>query len=162
MGVLKSAGQFVNKYKVPIILVVGGYVAYRLYKKNKANEDLAKTKNDLKTLESQGDVPSYISSQYEIWANALKQAFGGAGTTTDVVFNVFSKMKTTADVLKLYDAFGIWQEPCDPILYPISWMLGKESCGEGDLAMAIASELSTADIKKLNDILKAKGIKYSF
>jgi hypothetical protein len=162
MGVLKSAGQFVNKYKVPIILVVGTYVAYRVYKKVKADDDLAKTRSDLKELESKGDVPQYMSSQYVVWANALKQAFAGAGTTNDVVFNVFSQMKTTADVLKLYDAFGIWQEPCDPVQFPISWMLGKESCGSGDLAMAIASEMSTAEIKKLNDLLKGKGIKYSF
>ena len=71
-------------------------------------------------------------------------------------------MKNTADVLSLYNAFGIYQYPCNAAEQPLSTALGQKVCGTGDLAELLTSELDSSEMKKINDILAAKKINYKF
>jgi hypothetical protein len=141
---------------------VVSYIAYRIYKNNKAANDLAKTKNDLKTLSETGIQPSYLSSQYTVFANNIKQAAYGVFTDEKAIYSVFDKMKNDADVLKVYDAFGIWKYPCNAVEFPLSTLFGRSDCGSGDLAMLLTDKLDSSEIKEINNILSKKGIKYRF
>ena len=156
----------VKNYGKTIAIVAGvgilSYIAYRIYKKNKAENDLAKTKNDLNTLSDQGVQPTFLSSQYTVFANAIKQAAYGVMTDEKAIYAVFDKMKNDADVLKLYDAFGIWKYPCNAIEFPLSTLFGASDCGTGDLAMYLTDKLDSGEIQQINSILSKKGIKYRF
>ena len=156
----------VKKYGKTIAIVAGvgilSYIAYRIYKRKKAEDDLAKTKNDLNALSQQGIQPSFLSSQYTVFANAIKQAGYGVGTDEKAIYAVFDKMKNDSDVLKLYDAFGIFKYPCNATEYPLSTLFGKSDCGSGDLAQFLTDELDTTEIQQINNILSKKGIKFRF
>lgn len=93
-----------------------------------------------------GETTSLTNASYYQYANQLYNAFRphmfGWGTDEDAVYNVFNNMTNTADVLKLVQTFGVKD--------------GKT------LQAWIRSELSSSELRKLNGILSAKGIQYSF
>jgi hypothetical protein len=156
----------VKKYSTIIAwglgLGVGGYFAYKFYKKWKSDQDLAKTQKDLELLATQGVKPTLLSSNYKVLANTIKQACYGLGTDEAAIYGVFNQMKNTADVLSLYSAFGIYEYPCNATEFPIETALGKKVCGSGDLAELLSSELDSKELAKINSILSAKNINYKF
>lgn len=56
--------------------------------------------------EGKGNRYSYISQQYNDFADALADAMSGAGTDENQIKNIMSKMKTRDDVLALIDQYG--------------------------------------------------------
>ena len=139
-----------------VAAVIGGvvYVVAKVAKKA-SGTTMPDVAGDIRKLQNKGQVASYPKGQYDIFANTLKQAFFGYGTDEAAVFGVFSNMKNDIDVAELVKAFGIWQVPCD-------WWRPFDSCGDGDLAAAMTSELDSDEIKQVNTILANKGIQYRF
>lgn len=120
--------------------------------------------NDLKGLAQQGIVPSYQSSQYESWAQAIVQAIGGCLADLSSVQLIFQQMKNQADILQLITTFGI--RPCQPCGFstPISYvqyMFNNNAFG-GSLPYLLQWAFSSSDLAKLNSTLTAQGITYQF
>ena len=102
----------------------------------------------------QGQTQSFANSQYLMYAQSLKVAFDGWGTSTSSVMSIFSKMKNDTDVLKLITAYGTRTIS--------SGRFSTEPDLKGTLAEAITSELSASEISKINGILSKANIKYQF
>lgn len=89
-----------------------------------------------------GQGPSLSNATFSTMANSLYQAMHGFGTTESTIYNVYGQLSNLADVYKLNAAFGMRDNR--------------------DLPTYIRSELTNREINKLNGILAAKGIAYSF
>jgi len=142
-----------------VAAAIGG-VAYVIYKASKkgSNGDSTKLPNvdaDVADLKKQGQLASYSLSQYQMYANKLKQAFYSYGTDEAAVYAVFTAMKNDLDVANLIKAFGIWKVE-GSIWRPL------DTSGDGDLSTWMTSELDSDEIKYVNSILTKKGIKYQF
>lgn len=83
---------------------------------------------------------TYGDSDYLQFANTLYYAMKGAGTNEKAVYNVFKKMKTRADVMKLISVYGIRDGET-----LTEWLYGDFS-----------------NMKKINSILSENGIDYLF
>lgn len=85
---------------------------------------------------------TYNEADYTNFANKLYAAMKGVGTDEDAIFSVFQLMQTESDVRQLINTFGTKK-------------------GE-TLQEWLLSDLSMADISKLNGILAYNGINYRF
>jgi len=70
----------------------------------------------------------------------------GAGTNEDIIFSVFNKIQTKDDYNQLIKSFGVRSST--------SWT----SSFSGDLLAWLSDELSSSDVKKLNNILSKIGV----
>lgn len=61
---------------------------------------------DQQTLYKGGQIPSYLDTQYNGFADTLYQSMKGVGTYEEEVAGIMYKMKNDQDVLKLIQAFG--------------------------------------------------------
>ena len=94
------------------ILILGAGIGGTIFLliKGKKLIEYYKNRQEQKTIE--GDIkktgadPSYLDSQYILFADTLYTAMKGAGTDEEAVAGVMYKMKNGADVLKLINAFG--------------------------------------------------------
>lgn len=147
------------------VVVVGGlvvvYLAYRgISKQFKKNVELKDAKdsvnnatNEIKQEIQSGVKPSYASSQYDGWAEAIVKQFKGADLLLEsypTIKNIFDKLKNNADYLMLKKSFGI--RTYDDAFFGQVKNVTLES--------AIQDELTTGSIEKLNAILEKKGITY--
>lgn len=145
---------------VVVVAAVGttvfvGYKAYKYFSTADVRGDLkAENKDaakDLKSLQQQGMKASYMDSQYTTWANQLKEAYDGCGTSNGTWRTVFGQMKNDVDVLKLQDAYGTRKfDGCN-------WE-GDFGDFEGTLSQAIVHELSSSEQSELNKILETAKI----
>lgn len=90
---------------------------------------------------------SYDYSTYVSLADKLETAMNGFGDDEEAIYNVFTRMKSKADVLKLIEVFGnriyvLWM--AHPLTY---WLSGK---------------LTADEIQHINDILSRNNIDFSF
>lgn len=85
---------------------------------------------------------SYTTDQYGVFAKKLYKAMDGLGTDTDSIYSTFKQMKNRDDVLFLVKTFGVRD-------------------GE-TLSEWLYGDLSNSDIEKLNSILTALDIQYTF
>lgn len=134
------------------------YVGYKAYKYFSAADDRGDLKaenkdaaKDLKTLMQSGVKATYMDSQYTTWANQLKEAFDGCGTSNGTWRSIYGQMKNDVDVLKLQDAYGTRTfDECN-------WE-GNFGDFEGTLSQAIVHELSTNEQSELNKLLETAKI----
>lgn len=106
-----------------------------------------------KDIKAEGNT-TYANSQFIIWANRLEQAMFDVGTDEAAIYNIFNYLKTDGDLLTLIKAFGMRRYSGG---FLPAFLNEKLS-----LVQWIQEELNTSEMKKLNDILKSKGIKYRF
>lgn len=158
-----------------IALTVVGVAAYLIIKGKKDANDKAQVAQDtdavaiadaeLEKLRNQtGEMPTYDDSTFSNFTIQLVGAISGCGTDEDAIYSVFQQMNNKADVLKLISVFGVqiyvpcfWSNPVDYELYEIGAKIFK-----GGLAAFLAFDLELSEMKKINDILAAKGIDYKF
>lgn len=157
---------------VSVVFVAGvGLVAYGIYKKirekSELKDALSITKDadtELKALISKGIKPTLTPSQFESLSLRINQAANGCGTDNQAIFDVFSTLNNTADLLSLISKFGVrYYQPCaatSPISYAI-WLTNEKSYG-GNLPTFLYYEMSDSEVKKINSILKSKAIDYTF
>lgn len=90
-----------------------------------------------------GEQPSYSDFEYKSMADRLYNVMNGCGTWYEEdIIDVMNKMNNLTDVMKLNQAFG--------------------TRGDENLAEWLHGDLSGSWINKINNILKNKGISYSF
>lgn len=116
-------------------------------------KELDDNSDAIKDLKNDGEVQSYPDSQYRTWANSLKVAFDGCGTSNGVWRNVLNALKNDLDVHKLVDAFGVQKiDRC-------GWGTGDD---DYTLGQALADDLGENEVKEVNSILSKKNIKFRF
>lgn len=158
-----------------IVAVIGvsaaAFIAYSIYRNIKNRRELVdasraseQAKQEIDDLKRSGVGASYSKSQYETFAQKLVQAMDSCGTSEDSVYSVFQAMKNKVDVLSLIAAFGVrYYQPC-PTTNPVSFLkfqLDNKAFG-GGIATWLEYDLTSTEIKKINNILASKGINYTF
>lgn len=147
---------------VVIILLVIVFIAYKLYKfimdraEASGKEDVRDTQKDLNDLIKQGVKPTYQQSQYSNWAESLRLAFNGCGTSNATWERIFKNgVKNDADVLALIATYG------ERTYDGCNWE-GDFGDKKQTLPSALTDELSSSEIGQINTWLTQKGIKYQF
>lgn len=85
-------------------------------------------------------------------ANKIHTAMDGWGTDEEAIVKSFRRLKNNADFAGLQAAYGVQKVS--------SGRFSTEPDFKGNLISALSSELSDYWITKINQILKAKGIKF--
>lgn len=155
LGKLPVIVQIVIIIIVAFALYRAGRWAIRRWKTRGQQLELTDTTTTIQNLEAQGQKPSFPIAQYSTWANQLKEAFDGCGTSNGVWDNIFSSVKNDLDVVMLIDAYGVREfDECN-------WE-GDFGNFKGTLSEALIHELSGSEIKQINTYLESKSIKYRF
>lgn len=141
------------------------YKAYRMYQVwiESANYNAAVNQSNtaITQLAAQGIKPSYAQAQFTTWANTIQQAMEGCGASfTETLKPVFEGLKNEADIYALIAAYDVRT---------------IDKCGlftgdfTGDLSATLAYKFSgvegmvvSGSISDINNILKQKGISYTF
>jgi len=134
-------------------VTLGALIAWKIYRKGarlgrQFQERSEFSKEQTKKL-------SYPKTQYKSWADTLTEAWYeypfGLGTVEETVYAIIRKLKNNSDWLELQKAYGI-----RPYYY------GGFKYDDFNLVEAITFEDESGEMrKKINSILKSKGITYS-
>lgn len=148
---------------IAVFLVgAGGFAVWKGYKyivkimdTSGERAENSETKDQISKLKKDGMKPSYSDAQYAQWANQLKEAFAGCGTSNGTWANIYGKLKNDLDVLLLNKAYGTRKfDSCN-------WEFDFGDF-EGTLSQALVHELSDAELQMLNKSLAAKKITASY
>lgn len=126
-----------------LILIVASFGVYKLIR---FIIDKISEYNATSGFNVQKENLTFSISEYNSMANQLFNAMDGAGTTEDIIFSVFNKIQTKDDYNQLIKSFGVRSST--------SWT----SSFSGDLLTWLSDELSSSDVKKLNNILSKIGV----
>lgn len=150
---LKDITKNVTTKKVLIYgaVGVGAYLLYRGVKKALGFSTAAVVAlQEQSEFIKQGMRPSYVDSQYKLFADTIYSSGFDVlfGTDEDSIYAVFRKMNNDLDVNKLIVAFGTRRI--------------EFSSQSASLGGFLTSELDEKEREEINKILKAKSIKYKF
>jgi hypothetical protein len=141
-----------------VIAAVGvvGYVVYRVAKGGlkslKDAREKGQLKNDEKDLLNKGVKYSYLTSQYNSFADKIYSALKGATEDEDAIKTVMSNMKNDLDVLALIAAYG----SRDASYW--AWETANY-----DLVTALNAYLSDSEMELyVNTPLRINNVKYQF
>lgn len=148
--------------------VAGIFAVYSIVKwgSKKLKKDDQKTvinaaSNQVKNLAKQGIKISYPLAQYEVFAEALRDAFDGWGTTESTIYSVFEKMNNDADIYQLIETYGT-RGYYGTLENFFGGLFGDKDVHR-TLPAAISSELDGVEMAILNNILsKKKNITFRF
>jgi hypothetical protein len=150
------------------ILFYIGYTAIRRVRNvaqlQKDLEESDTAEKELKDLKNKGVNPTLNNSQIQSIIASLVQAMSGCGSDEDMVYEAMRKLNNDADVLLLINRWGIqYYQPC-PVTDPISYSmyLANPRRFGGALSNWLSNDLTSSEIKKINNILSQKGIKFKF
>lgn len=169
MGLAQAYKGLPPKYRgiiavgVSAVAIAGiSFAGWKIYKYLKESKGRKQTElenktggKDLRDLQALGQKASYPDSQYATWANQLKEAFNGCGTSNGVWKTVFGSLKNEVDVLKLNQTYGTRTfDECN-------W---EFNFGDftGTLSQALVHELSDSEMNEVNTMLEKAGIKYRY
>jgi hypothetical protein len=140
-----------NKEAVGIFALTA-LVMYNLFgkKDEPGSEAVSDAARELANV-SKENPPSYSKSQYKLGADTLQGAMDDQGTDEKSIYRVLGLMKNNTDFLELVIAFGVRQK----------YEFGIPTF-EGNLARWFNDELNPSEIEEVNEILRAKGIKFRF
>lgn len=140
----KSVSSNISLSLTPIVtggvIIAVAIVAYLIYKWIKNSDENAWLRKQSRLIDK--DELSYPTTDYQNYANRLYVAMKGLGTDENAIYAVFNAMDNVSDVRQLVAAFGLQKDKT--------------------LSQWLLSELSAKDLQKVNSILKAKGINYTF
>jgi hypothetical protein len=147
------------------------YIGFQIYTSIKKNKDLEQSleaqklaNKELNDLRKNGIVATKSPAQFEVLSAKINEAVNGCGADTDTIYSVFNSLNNRADLLTLISSFGVrYYRPCagtQPISYT-KWLFNNESFG-GDLSTLLNYDLDSSQISKINNILKAKKIDFTF
>jgi len=154
--IVKSGRSMTDKVFATGIGVVGmmyfvKFIISEYSKWSHNSETIAALENAIKKEKSNGNNPLFTQAEYAQMANMIEGATNGAGTNTEIIYEVFGKLQNNADVLELIKIYG----------KRLNDFFGI-SIGHFTLSKLLISELSSNEREKLNNILKEKGITISF
>lgn len=89
-----------------------------------------------------GETTTLTNAKFQQLANVIYGACKGWGTDEEAIYGAFYQLNNTADYLKLENVFGLRDG------HDLNWW--------------IRSELSSRELRKLNEILANKGIDHAF
>lgn len=167
-----------------IVVVGGGYMAYKAYEANQAQKKaLAETNGFISDLNKQTVKPSYQQTQYETWADGIATEFSGCDVSgasfgtfneaTDIdnatdstnysssgayVLAIVQQFKSDADFLALQVA---WSGSTGSRTISKHWYCGGDDTNV-TLTAAITDQLDTDEITALNTVLNSLGLTYTF
>ena len=141
-----------------IIYFTANSVIKSIKKKKEERDDkdlLDATEREKRELEKKGTKQMVSNAQLEAYSQKLVEAFNDCGTTESSVYAVFNGLKNKVDLMQLIKIYGT---------RAYSGCLAQGEFGDMNytLPRAIESELDTLETKKVNDILRKKGIDYTF
>lgn len=155
------------------VIVVGGtaFIGWKIYqgmKKRQAVRNAGQypqaAATELQMLAQKGIYPSFSASQYEAYSQQMAQAMAGCGTDEDAILRIMGQLRNDADLIMLVKTFGVRAyEPCyltNPIDHA-TWVFNREAFPMS-LDAWFSRDLSTGNIEDINDVLKERGITYSF
>ncbi len=128
-------------------IVVGAAIAFFILRpvvRNliKTGQDRKRLRDAAKDQDKFNTTLSWSLSEYSMMADAIEEAVRGVGNTDeDAIYDVFRKIKTNGDFLKLQQVYGIRYK-------------------DEDLAESIVNDLDSGEIAKVNNILASNGITY--
>jgi hypothetical protein len=125
-------------------------VIKRRKEKKAENDYIAQVKNEQEAFEQSGEKLTYPPSNYKQFADQLQEAMQYTGTYFGVIYGIMRQMRNNLDVIQLVKAFGT-----RPIYF---WGFTYNFT----LPEALRDELSETDINKINNLFRAKKIKYRF
>jgi hypothetical protein len=138
----------------PLLIVVILFLLYRFIIKDDTKKEI---KDALINKELDKEKLSYPTSQYYSFADSLVSAMENATTDEDTIYSIFRKLKNNADYLFLQKAFG--RRTYTGELF--GGLTGLIDPSEGDtLEQWLHHELDYDEIKKVNEILRLRDIKY--
>lgn len=126
------------------------------FKPEKKREESEKkqVETELET-EQKKQKASYPASTYSGWASAIATAVFGGGTDEAAIYDIFRKLKNNTDYLMLVKAWGSPKRQ----VYP-DWFVFYSTGFKMTLPEVLRYDMDSSEIKKINDILASKGIKY--
>lgn len=140
-----------------IAVALAGYIVYRVVKAQMAqspqNTQVQEAYTELDKLNQNSSTRQKISDYQAIqYANILFTAVDGYGTDEPAIFSVFSKLYNNADYLAVSKAFGVRTIS--------TGRFNPEPNYKATMEQALYTDLGFDDRKRVNDILRSKGIKY--
>lgn len=127
-----------------VIILIG--IVWAIYKGIGFIQDKIDNYNQTKDFNVEKENLSFSNSEFQSMANQIFNAMDGAGTSTDVIYNVLGKLQTKDDYNMLVKTFGVRSTT--------SFI----SSFSGTMIVWFSDELSNAEIKKVNNILSKFGI----
>lgn len=147
---------------VVVGMAIIGFGGWKIYKylseartRKQTGQEGKDAKADLRDLQALGQKASFMDSQYSQWANQLKEAFDGCGTSNGQWRSIFGQLKNDIDVLKLNTAYGT--RTFDSCNWEFSF-----GDFEGTLSQALTHELSSSEMEELNGMLEKQSIKFRY
>jgi hypothetical protein len=169
------------KWAKATVAIGGLFIGYLVIKKffdaiknekeqKEAQKKIEENLRELQILQSQGVPPSINKAQYNLWANAIQEQFAGCdfwvtyglpvATISDLspsakaLYNYVLQMNNDRDFLELVDSWDVRD-------YEQGWQCGGDKTNM-TLYDAVNDELSSGEIKFINNELRNRGIKYNF
>ena len=142
------------------VLAGVGYLVYKLINTGKdikegktEREEDRGWNSELDKLNSNQSTKATLSkAELSSMANKIHAAMDGYGTDEEAIIKAFRTLKNNADFAGLQAAYGVQVIS--------SGRFNPEPNFKGNLIASLSTELSDYWITKINQILKAKGIKY--
>jgi len=137
----KNGSMFRNIIYIGLIVTFLVIFTIVIINRNKKAKTASTDKAIIQNYEAEitTDKLSFAASEYESMASTLDNAIGFWSDDEDAIYQVFMRMKTNSDVLKLQETFGVRNDG-------------------HDLFTAIHRNLNDTEIQKINTILAERNI----
>ena len=165
MNVLNSVGtgkvSYFSERGLKIVMLVGGaiglvvlYKALSGFVSNQSGRQEIQSASDELDRLNQSPATRQKMSGYQAnqTANAIFTAMDGWGTNEDAIYLAFRQMKNNADFLAVSKAFGTRKVSSG------QWNVVNDM--KGTLTQCLQDELDSDERKKVNEILKARNIRF--
>jgi hypothetical protein len=165
MNILSTGGtgkvSYFSERGLKIVMLVGGAIGLVvLYKalsgfvsNQNGRQEVQGASNELDRLNQSPATRQKMSPyQAEQTSNAMFTAMDGYGTNEDAIYVAFRQMKNNADFLAVSKAFGI------RTISSGQWNVVNNM--KGTLTQCLQDELDSDERKKVNEILKARNIRF--
>jgi len=158
-----------------VISIVGvgavAFIGYQIYLSIKNAKELERSlksqklaDNELEDLKKKNILPTKSTTQFEVMSDKIIEAINDCGTDEEAIYTVFNSLNNRADLLSLISVFGVrYYRPCavsEPVTY-LKYQFDKKSFAWG-LSTLLSHDLDSSEIAKINNILKAKKIDFTF
>lgn len=146
-----------KKILIAVGAVIGAIVIIRALrgftKKQDSREEVREAYNELEDMNQNPATRQKITAfQAQQYANSIFGAMDGYGTDETAILGTFYKIYNDADFLAVSKSFGIREVS--------SGYLNPEPNMKGTMTQCLHSELDSTYRKKINNILKAKKIRF--
>jgi hypothetical protein len=125
-------------------------------------EEITGANSDLKKLAQQGIYPTLSKPALDAMSSAIIDAVNGCGTDNQKIISQFQKLNNDADILALVAVFGLRKKQRCIFSDDAREDFFSQFTPPMSLTAHLQSDMNDAEIKKINNILIDRGIKYQF